>query len=235
MKNGNGFTLIEVLVVLTIVGILTGLLVYQFAGQTTKSNVELTIKQLYADLSEIRMRAMSDKLYAGLYWNNISLVGNYNITSYEMRTDAANGATIANGSIRDAGMGLCTGTNGCTLVKPTVTPVTVAPAAALYTLYWIDNVTFDDKGMLALDPNPPSPLFVAPIEIYAKCFGCDTSSSCSDSNLSACRPADTSPNCNDTSYPEYSCLVVNTTFIKMGKWCDANQNGVYNIGECSLR
>lgn len=219
MKNGHGFTIIEIVVVLVIVGILTGLLVYQFVGQTSKSNAETSIKQLYTDLSEMRIKAMSNKTAYGIYWGTI---GPFDIVSYELRADAYNGTTVPNGSISDAGMGACTGTNGCSLLS------TTTPVSTITILNTTTNVTFNDKGIYK-NASTTVP------EFYVKCNGCDTSSSCSNSNLSACRPADTSANCNDTSYPEYSCLVVNATFIKMGKWCDTNNNGAYDSGECSIR
>jgi len=54
----GGFTLVEILITITILGILVVLAVGNFGGLNEKYKVEAETKQLYADLMDARMRAM---------------------------------------------------------------------------------------------------------------------------------------------------------------------------------
>lgn len=54
----SGFTLVEILVTLAILGILLALAVGNFGGMNEKYKVEAEIKQFYADLMDVRGRAM---------------------------------------------------------------------------------------------------------------------------------------------------------------------------------
>jgi prepilin-type N-terminal cleavage/methylation domain-containing protein len=56
----DGFTLIEVLVVIAIIGITASLAMMSMAGWVRKYNVESEIKQLYADLMKSRVTAMNN-------------------------------------------------------------------------------------------------------------------------------------------------------------------------------
>ena len=54
----GGFTLVEILIVIAILGILVVIAVERFAGLNEKYKVEAETKQLYADLMDARGRAM---------------------------------------------------------------------------------------------------------------------------------------------------------------------------------
>lgn len=54
----RGFTLVEILITLAILGILVVLAVGNFGGMNEKYKVEAEIKQFYADLMDVRGRAM---------------------------------------------------------------------------------------------------------------------------------------------------------------------------------
>jgi len=56
----DGFTLIEVLVVIAIIGITASFAMISMAGWVRKYNVESEIKQLYADLMKARVTAMNN-------------------------------------------------------------------------------------------------------------------------------------------------------------------------------
>jgi len=55
----NGFSLVEMLVVIAIAGILAGLSVANFAGLTRKYNVDNEVRGIYSDLSNARIMAMN--------------------------------------------------------------------------------------------------------------------------------------------------------------------------------
>lgn len=219
--DGNkGFSLVELMLVMGILAILTTLIVYQFAGQKAKSNSEASAKQMFSDLSEARADALAQKTAFGVYLT-ATATANLNFTSYTLRKD-----TNSDGSITDVG--------GFSTVRTT----TLSQLGPLAVLNAITDITFDDKGFLST---------TSPVELYAPCPNCDASSvsNCKDlyadtlctsaTATNCCRPADMSSNCTDSSFPASSCIVVTINSIKIGKWCDVNQNGVYDSGECSIR
>jgi len=57
--RANGFSLIELLVVVIIVGILAGLGMASFEGLVTKYNVDNQMRRMHADLSNVKIMAMS--------------------------------------------------------------------------------------------------------------------------------------------------------------------------------
>ncbi|MBF0566148.1 MAG: type II secretion system protein [Nitrospirae bacterium] len=228
-NDAKGMTLIELVVVIAILGVLVTLLVTELTGQRSKNNLETSIKQLYSDLSEMRVDAMSQKKAFGVFLNNAGASANFLFTTYGLYSDAGNPVSVIATS---------------TLIRTTtLLPLAPLKAAGYNSGIWngITDITFDNKGFLSTPTNS------APIEIYASCPNCDSSSvsNCNDQYLSTicgsnaatncCRAADMSTGCSDTSYPEFSCLVVTTTSIKTGKWCDLNTNGVYDSGECIFK
>ena len=59
--NNRGFTLVEVMTVLAIIGCLAIVLGFSFQGWLAKYKVEDETKRFYADLSDVRARAMQKK------------------------------------------------------------------------------------------------------------------------------------------------------------------------------
>jgi type II secretion system protein H len=58
-KSNTGFSLIEMLVVIAMVGILAGMAIASFAGQKRQYDVANQVKRIYADLSNVKMMAMT--------------------------------------------------------------------------------------------------------------------------------------------------------------------------------
>ncbi|QWR76667.1 pilus assembly FimT family protein [Candidatus Magnetomonas plexicatena] len=199
----QGFSIIEVVVVVAIMGILITLFVSTLTGQRPKNAIEGNIKQMYSDLAEMRVKAMSENKAYGIVW---TLTANNDFQGYTMRGDSN-----ANDNITDTG--------GYTTIR--TSDNMTYPVAPLSTMR-ITNLIFNGKGICMNAECSSTPGF----QIFASCTDCD------DNGV---LPADTSANCDNIKYPEYSCLVVSSTRIKMGKWCDANGNGVFDAGECTIK
>ncbi len=57
----RGFTLVELVMVVAIMGILLGIATLQFNQYTTKANIEKQVRQMYADLMNARSEALMQK------------------------------------------------------------------------------------------------------------------------------------------------------------------------------
>lgn len=59
--NSRGFSLIELIVVMAIMGTLLAITTYSFTSYSQKSRIESQTKQLYGDLMEYRAKALYEK------------------------------------------------------------------------------------------------------------------------------------------------------------------------------
>ena len=130
MKKESGFTLVEVMVVISITLLLLAWGIPSFSTWKKKHDVENEMVQLYSDLQYGRMIGYGDKVVAGVWWG-----GGVSFTSYQIRSDANN-----NGEINDATE---------TQIGATVTPKYPISASVNQ-----NSVSFDGRGFL----NPANPI-----------------------------------------------------------------------------
>jgi prepilin-type N-terminal cleavage/methylation domain-containing protein len=76
----QGFTLIELIVVITIIGILVAALAFDFTGWRSRYRVESQIKIMYTDLMSARMYAMHKNMS---YFIRLTSATPYEYTTYE--------------------------------------------------------------------------------------------------------------------------------------------------------
>jgi Tfp pilus assembly protein FimT len=93
MKNEEGITLVELIIVISVIAILTVALGFQFQGWMGRYNVESQTKQLYVDLMNARAKAMQQ--------NRMHCVV-LNATKYEIKDDKEP-APDGDGDCLDAG------------------------------------------------------------------------------------------------------------------------------------
>lgn len=130
----RGFTLVELMVVVSLVALLMAWGIPAYSTWSARENVEAEIARLYGDLQYARMTAYGDKNLTGIYWG-----GGANITRYLIMTNTnANGTSIDNGATQ---MGAA--------VSTTKNPLTVTANQ--------NSVSFDGRGFLYTgDTNDPA-------------------------------------------------------------------------------
>ena len=144
MRN-NGITLIELIIVISIIGILAVALGFEFAGWMGGYRVESQMKEMYVDLMDARARAMQRNRTHFVRLNNSS----YSI--YEDDSDGTN--KVPDG---DATLQTGTGSSADTRILPPLTsPETAKPVE--YNLRWNNsdistpvNLTFNTKGLATM-------------------------------------------------------------------------------------
>jgi prepilin-type N-terminal cleavage/methylation domain-containing protein len=88
--NSRGFTLIEVLIVIAIIGTLTAIGAFQFAEYSRKSAIESQTRQMYTDIMEQRSKALFEKRNRGIR------VSSTIFSIYSSATDAVPRTVIGN-------------------------------------------------------------------------------------------------------------------------------------------
>jgi prepilin-type N-terminal cleavage/methylation domain-containing protein len=135
MKKEGGFTLIELMVVVSITVLLLAWGIPSYSNWKKKHDIENQMVQLYSNLQFGRMTAYGGKLVSGVWWGTgASITSN---SGYQIRSDANN-----NGVIDDTGVDTQI---GATVYPKYAITATGSPGQ--------NSVSFDGRGFL--DPADP--------------------------------------------------------------------------------
>lgn len=124
MKKERGFTLVELMVVVSITVLLLTWGIPSFSTWKKKHDIENQMVQLYSDLQFGRMTAYGNKVISGVCWT----AGN-TFTNYQIKSDTNNDGTFA------------TRIGAAVTAKYAITPSSTAQS----------SVSFDGRGFL--NPN----------------------------------------------------------------------------------
>jgi|GEM_PF-1563240 prepilin-type N-terminal cleavage/methylation domain-containing protein len=135
MKTEGGFTLIELMVVVSIVVLLLTWGIPSYSTWKKKHDVENQMVQLYSNLQFGRMTGYCMKVVSGVYWGTGASIGT--TTGYQIKYDNSN---PLNNSIEDA--------------VDVQIGATVLPKYAITASANQNSVSFDGRGFL----NPANPI-----------------------------------------------------------------------------
>ncbi|KJU81718.1 hypothetical protein MBAV_006084 [Candidatus Magnetobacterium bavaricum] len=203
MTTERGYTTIEVIAIVAIMVIIVGVFGYNvvwFIGSRTRVTIESNMKQLYADLSEMRVRAMAENRTYGVFINNTPPTQRFDITTYELRCDGINKAPTgkcdpaspADGRITDPGGFFSMHTNH---LLTQAYPITLLDALQVIAFTPQSAAVTELNGVLT------TRFAHGEIQLYSGCRACDKETSgCKPENpATTCRASATATTCNPTS------------------------------------
>jgi prepilin-type N-terminal cleavage/methylation domain-containing protein len=139
-SNESGFTLTEILVVVAIVGVLLSIATFGFHQWMVKSNVEAEVRQMLADFSQLRFRAVTTKQKHSITINS----NGYVFKSYDSVDDPPTGGTVIPGGTHNVNYQLKSSTSALF-------------AGEIYEISPLGTIDMD----VALFPNEIIPIYVA--------------------------------------------------------------------------
>jgi len=98
LKN-SGFTLVELLITIAIIGIGAGVATFSFSTWIRKSRAQSQIRQMSADISELMIRALTSKQRHSITLNETSYV----FKAYSSDTYSSDADLLAHGTIISGG------------------------------------------------------------------------------------------------------------------------------------
>ena len=93
-RHRDGFTLVELIVVMAIMSILLGLATFAFHDWTVKSAVEAQIRQMATDINTLRLGAMTMKLRESI---------TFNASSYVFKSYSSDNESLSAGQVLSTG------------------------------------------------------------------------------------------------------------------------------------
>ena len=123
IKNDHsGFTLIEMIITITIMGILMGIAALNFNTWQTKNKIESQVREIFVDLNEARTNAFTQKQYYSIIFQpNSYVMKSYSTSQPTTATVGTTGTVVVTKNLKYA---LSTRTNsGTTITSIVDTPV----------------------------------------------------------------------------------------------------------------
>ena len=96
IRSTSGFTLVELIIIITIIAIVTSISTLSFNSWQVKNKIESQTREIFADLSEARINAFTQKKAFGIVFQPTSYV----MKNYSSETEYVNAtAAAANGNV----------------------------------------------------------------------------------------------------------------------------------------
>jgi prepilin-type N-terminal cleavage/methylation domain-containing protein len=95
MRNLKGFTLLEILIVIALIGTLSGIAILAYSQWQRKYNVEAQVKEMLSDLTNARLMAIQTKREHRVFLNPMAYTTvRYEDENDQPRVDASDGGNI---------------------------------------------------------------------------------------------------------------------------------------------
>lgn len=129
----DGFSLIEMMIVVALMGILLAMATLSFNDYTMKSRIESQVKTLYSDIANVRSEAMFRRAgrVTQISPNIFSVFSSTSLVGQPVKTTSLSNAVNANQSIRFNERGLLVGDDGLLLNTPIFICISAANSAGL--------------------------------------------------------------------------------------------------------
>jgi type IV fimbrial biogenesis protein FimT len=136
MRNPNGFTLVELMVVIAITALMLAIGLPAFSTWKHRHDVESQMNQLYGDLQFARSTAYVNKKLAGISWSGTSF------SQYQILTNAGASTYVTS-----------TGSSVVQTLGPMTAPMSASPNA--------HSITFNGRGFVSGATTLPLNIYVS--------------------------------------------------------------------------